>query len=147
MAKSAWCQAMILFLHTYYSLFTEHPGLLTGYSVPRSVSCTAFGQLRNFKIKIYLLMKQYSFLLTFKDLYTAWWWLFEPKLVDLLLKQRNFLVLMNKICVDLSTCHSNPDSCVTVRLIVSTSQNNYEFFHKIAAVRSFSRLCLPPHNF
>ena len=59
---------MTLFLHTYYSLFTEHLGLLIAYLIPRCASCVTFGQLRNLKIKIYILMKEYSFLLAVNDL-------------------------------------------------------------------------------
>jgi hypothetical protein len=68
MATSAWLQAMTLLPHPYCSVFTKHPVLLIGYSILRCVSCIAFGQLQNFKIKIFLLMKQYSFILTVKDL-------------------------------------------------------------------------------
>jgi len=40
MATSAWFQAMTLLLHTYYSPFTEHPGLLIGYlTFRRRASC------------------------------------------------------------------------------------------------------------
>jgi len=59
---------MSLFLRIYYSLFTESLGLLIGYLILVYVSCIAFGQMRNFKIKVYLLIKQYFFLLNVKDL-------------------------------------------------------------------------------